>query len=228
MRMLWVLSFFLADGVFGANISEAPGALMYSDESDGAYNSLVFRNRDGRIVRAFDVGLKYGFYGDQLSPDKSYSVVNFSESGVLSGDGESKSYDIYLCAFVRMSDGCITAVESGEQCGGEWISPSRWVSPLGDGNESLFNSPPSIEKVLKDYNSGRKDRSQISNPKVMAYLLEGTSFQNLLVCDPPGVSNKSSYEEFQSKLRRDGDAVNAKALEDALGRSVRIKGSGSE
>lgn len=226
MRSLWIVLLLLADGVVAASISGRSGSLIYSGKINEDYHSLVFKGKSGELVRPFDVGVNYSFYSDQISPDKSYSVVNFSESGVLSG--ESEVHDIYLCAFVRMSDGCITAVESGGQCGGEWVSPSRWVSPVGDGNESLFNSPPSIEKTFMDYVSGRKDRSQVSNPKVMAYLLEGTSFQDLLVCDPLSGNNNSSYEGLLIKLRRDGDSLNAEAVEDVLRKSGVVNGTGNK
>ncbi|MFK8402376.1 hypothetical protein M2D07_027975 [Pseudomonas sp. BGr12] len=222
MRLSFWWLVIMANGASAASLDGQQGSLIYSDKIKEDYHSLVFKGKSGELVRSFDVGVNYSFYSDQISPDKSYSVVNFSESGVLAGDGESESHDIYLCAFVRMSDGCITAVESGEQCGGEWAPPNRWVSPMDDDGESLFNSPPSIEKTLKGYASGRKDRSQISNPKVMAYLLEGTSFQNLLVCDPPNENNKSSYDDLLVKLRQDGDVVNAKALEDVLDRSEKV------
>lgn len=216
MRMLWIAMFLLANDVLAASISGQSGSLIYSDEKNGVYHSLIFKGRMEKVANTFDVGLAFNFTGDQLSPDKSYSVVSFSEYGVLDNGAASEGRSLYLCAFVRMSDGCVVAVESGGQCGGEWAPPNRWVGPLGDSGVSLLNHPPSIEKTYKDYSSGRKDKSQVSNPKVMAYLLEGTSFQNLLTCDPPDERNKSVYNDFLTKLQRDTDAINARALKSVL------------
>ncbi|MFJ3261736.1 hypothetical protein ACIPK7_15890 [Pseudomonas sp. NPDC086581] len=227
MRLNFFGLLLMANGALAASLDGPQGSLVYSNKSGGDYHALVFKGESGDLVRPFDVDINYSFDSDQVSPDKSYSVVNFSESGVLDSGSRSEAYDVYLCAFVRMSDGCITAVESGEQCGGEWVPPNRWVSQMGGETESLFNSPPSIEKTYKEYSAGRKEGSQISNPKVMSYLLEGTSFQNLLVCDPPSESNKSSYKDLLTKLRRDGDVVNVKALEDTLNKSnIDVAGSG--
>lgn len=216
LRLYFLVLPFMIGQVFAASLDGQHGSLIYTDKKNGDYHSVVFKAESGRVIRPFDFGISYSFDSDQLSPDKSYSVVNFSESGVLDSGGRGDNYSLYLCAFVRMSDGCVAAVESGEQCGGGWISPNRWVSPLGDANGVLFNEPPSVEETYKNYLSGRKDRSQVSNPKVMDYLLEGTSFQNLLVCDPPNERNKSAYNSLLIKLRHDGDEENAKAVEGAL------------
>lgn len=216
MKLSLIVLLLLTNKVLAASIDGESGSLIYSNKEGGNYHSLVFKAKSGELVKPFDVGLNYSFDGDRLSPDKSYSIVNFSESGVLdSGRDDAAAHGLYLCAFVRMSDGCITAVESGEQCGGEWVAPNRWSSTPGSSNDSLFNEAPSIAKFYKAYLSGQRNRSRVSNPRVISYLLEGTSFQNLLACDPPNEGNKGVYGDLKVQLKRDGDIASAEAIEEA-------------
>ncbi len=199
---------------WAASIQGISGSLVYSDGTDGNFNSLVYKDKSGNILRVFDEGLNFNYDSrydaSNLSPDKTYSVVHFSESGVLSGDAGTQQdvHTMYLCAFVRMSDGCVVRVETGEQCDGEWNGARQWHSSISNTNDYLLKNAPSVDKIYKDYASGRKDLIQVSSPRILAYFLEGTTFDNLLACDPPREANKKAYADLLTLLQRDDDANN--------------------
>ncbi len=73
------------------------------------------------MFSAFDEGLRFYKPGaNSLSPDRQYSIVSFSaEGGVDDSSGVSVLTE-YLCAFVRMKDGCVVHVAQDAVCGGEW------------------------------------------------------------------------------------------------------------
>ena len=209
-----------------ADIQGEPGSLIYSGGVDGNFNSLVYKTNSGNILRIFDVGLSFNYESladaNNVSPDKTYSVVHFSETGV---DEQNRIEKIYMCAFVRMNDGCVVNVESGEQCGGEWSGARHWSSSINSVSDYSFKEAPTVSKIYKDYESGFKDLNQISSPRIRAYFLEGTTFDNLLVCDPPNDSNKNAYTAMLALLQRDGDTKNTEKLKAAL-KSVGILSTG--
>ncbi len=211
-----------------ASVQGGSGALVYSDGVDGNFNSLVYKTNLGGVLPIFDERLNFNYDSrydsSNLSPDKAYSVVQFSESGV---GAQQEPEKIYLCAFVRMSDGCVVNVESGEQCGGEWIGARRWSSSISSVIDYSFKEAPTVEKLYRDYESGRKDLTQVSSPRVLAYFSEGTTFDNLLACDPPRDTNKKTYTDMLALLQRDGDTKNLERLKAAMssvGVSVSAKG----
>ena len=195
---------------WAASIQGVSGSLVYSGGTDGNFNSLVYKDKSGNILRVFDEGLNFNYDSrydaSNLSPDKTYSVVHFSESGVLSGD--AGTHTMYLCAFVRMSDGCVVSVETGEQCDGEWSGARQWHSSISNTSDYLLKNAPTVDKIYKDYASGRKDLTQVSSPRILAYFSEGTTFDNLLACDPPREANKKTYADLLTLLQRDDDANN--------------------
>lgn len=200
-----------------ASIHGESGSLIYSDGIDGDFNSLVYKTNSGNILRIFDEGLSFNYESlddaNNVSPDKTYSVVHFSETGV---DEQNRIEKIYMCAFVRMNDGCVINVESGEQCGGEWSGARHWSSSINSVSDYSFKEAPTVSKIYKDYESGFKDLNQISSPRIRAYFLEGTTFDNLLVCDPPHDANKKTYTDMLALLQRDGDTKNTEKLKAAL------------
>lgn len=199
---------------WAASIQGVSGSLVYSGGTDGNFNSLVYKDKSGNILRVFDEGLNFNYDSrydaSNLSPDKTYSVVHFSESGVLSGDAGTQQdvHTMYLCAFVRMSDGCVVSVEAGEQCDGEWSGARQWHSSISNTSDYLLKNAPTVDKIYKDYASGRKDLTQVSSPRILAYFSEGTTFDNLLACDPPREANKKTYADLLTLLQRDDDANN--------------------
>ena len=211
-----------------ADIQGEPGSLIYSGGVDGNFNSLAYKTNSGNILRIFDVGLSFNYESladaNNVSPDKTYSVVHFSETGV---DEQNRIEKIYMCAFVRMNDGCVVNVESGEQCGGEWSGARHWSSSINSVSDYSFKEAPTVSKIYKDYESGFKDLNQISSPRIRAYFLEGTTFDNLLVCDPPNDSNKNAYTAMLALLQRDGDTKNTEKLKAAL-KSVGILSVGDK
>jgi hypothetical protein len=204
--------------LMATTIQGVSGLLLYSDGVDGDYKSLVYKTNAGSILRIFDEGLSYNYNSKydagNLSPDKAYSVVHFSEMGE---EYEGRSNTIYLCAFVRMSDGCVVNVSAGEQCGGGWVAPSLWRSSLSINGYDLTKDLPTVDKVYKGYASGRKDLIQVSSPRVLAYFLEGTTIDNLLACDPPRDVNKKIYSDMLMLLESDGDASNFLKLRTIMG-----------
>jgi hypothetical protein len=213
LLFLFVLT---CSGVRAANTQDASGSLVYSDGTDGNFKSLVYQSTAGKIFRVFDKGLSFSYDSrydaGNLSPDGAYSVIHFSEAW----ENTERMSSIYLCAFVRMADGCVVNVSTGEQCGGEWGVFSQWQSPLTITGYELTNNVPNINKVYEDYASGRKDLTQVSSPRVLAYFLQGTTLDNLLACDPPRNANREVYSEMLSLLERDGDANNFATLRSAM------------
>jgi len=94
---------------------------------------------------------------------------------------------------------------------------SLWRSSLSINGYDLTKDSPTVDKVYKDYASGRKDLIQVSSPRVLAYFLEGTTFDNILACDPPREKNKKIYSDVLTLLERDGDASNSLKLRAIMG-----------
>jgi hypothetical protein len=203
--------------VFGAG---ATGTLIFSNFIDGSYASLYYENSRGQRLDIFDSGLEFNYSEESdpyLSPDKKHFFVNFSETGFLGGIAssavESKEY---MCAFVRMADGCIVRVDTGGICGGKWDRSNRWVGIDGSGIEDLDASQITASNVFADYSSSVKDASVNSFPKILKYLPQGAAFDNLLACDPVTQKNKIYYKELLKLLRSDGDSTNAKKVVKAM------------
>jgi hypothetical protein len=205
-------------------VSGADGAaqLIFSNGANGTYKSLYYENPRGARLNIFDSGLEFNYAEESdpyLSPDRTLFFVNFSEAGSIE-DGASSAIESkeYMCAFVRMSDGCVVQVETGGICGGKWDETSRWVgldgSPIGD----LGMNHPTVSNVYREYSSRIKDASANSSPRILKYLSEGTAFDNLLACDPVSPRSQKSYEKLLKLLRRDGDSIDAKKIIKAMGK----------
>jgi hypothetical protein len=189
------------------------GALEYTNGGQNGYQSLRFKRPDGTMLSPFDEGLKFGKLGaNSLSPDRQYSVVNFSAEGDLDDSRGVSVYSEYLCAFVRMKDGCIVHVAQDAVCGGEWHPPHQWSINI----EPIFDNPPNAAHIYAAYTSKYKSGSQVSQPAISAYLAEGTTFDNLLACDPPNAGNRNTYSKLLVQLQRDGDAENTAKLRKIL------------
>ncbi|MGU7770290.1 hypothetical protein ACV229_08915 [Burkholderia sp. MR1-5-21] len=161
----------------------------------------------------FDEGLKFYEPGtNSLSPDKQYPIVNFSAEGDLDDSSGASVHSEYLCAFVRMKDGCVVHVAQDAVCGGEWRPPHQWSVNI----ESIFDNPPNAADIYAAYSSKHKSGYQISQPPILAYLTEGTTIDNLLACDPPVSGNRNAYSKLLVQLQRDGDTENAAKLKKIL------------
>lgn len=220
--MIFKLGFFIAlvvvpfSNSFGASVEGVSGALEFLNKLNGEYKSVVYEGGDGKVVRPLDDGLNFNFNASSISSDKSYAVVQFSEEGTLEEDsGSSVDQEIFLCAFVRMSDGCVVSVEQGAQCGGEWAEGRAWRSSVGRDNGYILDSPPTVSGLYDSYSAGRGG-SETSTPRVLNYLMEGTTFSNVLVCDPPKSSNGEGYLKLLELLRRDGDVMNYSILRSVM------------
>lgn len=103
--------------------SGSGGSLVFSGGKDGAYASLVYKDRQGKMLHVFQDGMSFNYEkssAEELSPDKKYFFVNFSEQGDLEdSSGQASESDEYMCAFVRMENGCVETVETGQVCGGK-------------------------------------------------------------------------------------------------------------
>ncbi|WP_152248986.1 hypothetical protein [Xanthomonas maliensis] len=216
-----LLSLVAADA---ATSNSRQGELVYSDESHGIFRSLAYKNPGGAKVKIFSDGFDFSYDKaddtTNTSPGKTYSVVQFSESGELTGEqGTSTSESLYYCAFVRLADGCVINVSEGQICGGAWGADERWhITPDGP-PAKIDNAPPQAEKVYKSYVSGLKDGTTITKPRILAYLQVGTTVENLLVCDPPNKANKNIYQQLITELKRDRDEANAVKIQKALASS---------
>lgn len=189
-----------------------------------ATRSLRFKRPDDTMFSAFDEGLRFYKPGaNSLSPDRQYSIVSFSaEGGVDDSSGVSVLTE-YLCAFVRMKDGCVVHVAQDAVCGGEWHPPHQWSINI----EPIFDNPPNSADTYAVYASKYKGGYQVSQPPILAYLAEGTTFDNLLACDPPNAGNRSAYSKLLVQLRGDGDTENAAKLkrilsDDRSGTSIHV------
>lgn len=198
--------------------------LEYTNRGHNAYRSLRFKRPDGTMFIPFDEGLEfYEPSKNSLSPDKQYAIVNFSAEGDLADSSGVSAHSEYMCAFVRMKDGCVVHVAQDAVCGGEWHSPHQWSVNI----EPIFANPPNVANIYAAYSSKRKSGYQTSQPPILAYLAEGTTFDNLLACDPPNTGNRSAYSKLLAKLQRDGDAENSAKLkkilaDDRNGRSIHV------
>ncbi|WP_148669110.1 hypothetical protein [Burkholderia pyrrocinia] len=195
------------------NVSGESSILEYANHGHDAYQSLRFKRLDGTMFAPFDEGLRFYEPGtNSLSPDKQYSVVNFSAEGELADSSGVSVRSEYLCAFVRMKDGCVVHVAQDALCGGEWQAPHQWSVNI----EPIFDNPPNATDIYAAYSSKHKNGYQTSQPPILAYLAEGTTFDNLLACDPPRAGNRSAYLKLLVQLQRDGDAENAAKLKKIL------------
>lgn len=202
-----------ADVQAQVSVSGDLSVLQYTNFERGAYQALYFKRLDGTIFTPFDEGLR--FYEpdtNSLSPDKQYSIVNFSAEGDLTDFSGMSVHSEHLCAFVRMKDGCVIHVAQGAVCGGDWRPPYQWSINI----EPIFDNPPNATDIYTAYSSKHKAGYQISQPPILAYLAEGTTFDNLLACDPPSAGNRSAYSKLLVQLRSDGDTENANKLKKVL------------
>lgn len=195
------------------SVSGESSVLEYTNRGHDDYRSLRFKRPDGTMLTSFDVGLRFYDPGtNSLSPDKQYSIVNFSAEGDLADSSGVSVHSEYLCAFVRMKDGCVVHVAQDAVCGGEWRPPHRWSVNI----EPIFDNPPNAAEIYAAYSSKHKSGYQTSQPAILAYLAEGTTFDNLLACDPPSAGNRDAYSKLLVQLQRDGDTENAAKLKKIL------------
>ncbi|WP_177314372.1 hypothetical protein [Burkholderia ubonensis] len=193
--------------------SGEPSVLEYTNRGHNAYRSLRFKRPDGTMFTPFDEELRFYEPGtNSLSPDKQYSIVNFSAEGDLADSSGVSVHSEYLCAFVRMKDGCVVHVAQDAVCGGEWRPPHQWSVNI----EPILDNPPNAADIYAAYSSKYKSGYQTSQPPILAYLAEGTTFDNLLACDPPSAGNRSDYSKLLVQLQRDGDTENAAKLKKIL------------
>jgi hypothetical protein len=200
--------------------AEGTGNLIFANGTDGTYNSLYYETSKGGRLDIFDSGLTFEYVegaSRYLSPSRMYFFVSFSETGSIEDDvSAAVEHKEYLCAFVRMSDGCVVRVDSGEVCGGKWDIASQWIGLDGSGTEDLNTRQPTVIKVFGDYSSRIKDASVSSSPKIMKYLPEGTAFDNLLACDPVNSKNQKYYKNLLKLLWRDSNSIDAKKVIEAM------------
>lgn len=189
--------------------SKESGVLEYVNGFGSVYRSIRFKRADGSMFNPFDEGLKfYDLRMNSLSPDKKYSIVSFSAEGDLTESSRASKYSQYLCAFVRMKDGGIVHVAQDAVCGGAWRQPHQWSVNI----EPIFDHQPNVADIDAANSSKHKSGYQTSQPPILAYLAEGTLFDNLLACDPPSAGNRSAYSKLLIQLQRDGDTENAAKL----------------
>ncbi|WP_143188299.1 hypothetical protein [Burkholderia ubonensis] len=195
------------------SVSGESSVLEYTNRGHNAYQSLRFKRPDGTMFTPFDEGLRFYDPGtNSLSPDKQYSIVNFSAEGDLADSSGVSVHSEYMCAFVRMKDGCVVHVAQDAVCGGEWRPPHQWSVNI----EPIFDNPPNAADIYAAYSSKHKSGYQTSQPVILAYLAEGTTFDNLLACDPPSAGNRSAYSKLLVQLQRDGDTENVAKLKKIL------------
>ncbi|OLS59743.1 hypothetical protein [Pseudomonas putida] len=192
---------------------------------------LVYTLPKGGELKIFDDGLKFYYDNGILitydSPDRLHSMIPLSEPGILyDAEGvEQSAISLNLCAFIRLKDGCITSVETGSQCGGEWNEDHIWSSLASENNEYLLENKTDVNEIYKNYASRSRDGTRISSPRVLSYLMEGTGFDNLLACDPPTLENHKAYSDFMNLLRNEGDIENAKKIESEIAEVTHAHGT---
>jgi hypothetical protein len=195
------------------SVSGGSSVLEYANGGRNVYQSLRFKRPDGTMFTPFDEGLRFYKPGaNSLSPDRQYSIVSFSAEGDLDDSSGVSAHTEYLCAFVRMRDGCVVHVAQDAVCGGEWYPPHQWSINI----EPIFDNPPNAAETYVAYTSKYKSGNQVSQPPILAYLAEGTSFDNLLACDPPNAGNRNAYSKLLVQLQGDGDTENAAKLKEIL------------
>lgn len=215
-NFIFVIVFFLGNVSASESLRGVGGSLLFEDGLNEGFQRVVYKMASGEILTPFDVGLFFYYSLESLSPDKKKSVVQFSGKGVLEDatGGLVKGRSSYMCAFIRMTDGCIVQVAEGEVCGGSWSDSGDWVTSTYVDGKHFFEGGPSVTEVYKQYM--KKNKQLGGGARFYSILQEGTSIENILACDPLQDNNKNIYFNLLKALQVDGDISEAVKLERLL------------
>lgn len=157
--------------------------LQYGDPIGEQYRTLTIF--DGtKVVRTLRGEVEKGGVFERaevpvLSPDGNFALLNQIESGeVETSSGAIIHHEVAYCDLLDVRSGCIIAKETGEFCGGTFSSDGKWDNQL----YPEFNLAAETPKAKK-YVDGMQRFSD--SP--------ASSFDNLLLCDPPNINNISDY-----------------------------------
>jgi hypothetical protein len=157
--------------------------LRYSDPIGKRYRTLTILN-NGKTIRILRGEIDNGGTFEktdppELSPDGNFVLLNQIESGeVETSSGAVIHHEVAYCELVDLRSGCIIARETGEFCGGTFTRDGRWKSQLYPEFHLTAEIPRAkkyVEGMLKFADS------------------PASSFDNLLICDPPDANNKKDY-----------------------------------
>lgn len=210
---IFIVAFFLGKASASEDLRGVGGSLLFENRLNEGFQHVVFKTPFGKTFAPFDTGFLFYYSLDSLSPDKTKSVVQFSGQGILEDATgvpiEERS--IYMCAFIRMTDGCIAHVAEGEVCGGSWSDSSDWTTFAYVDGQNFFDDSPSISEIYKQYME--KNTQPGSEVRLYSLLQEGTSIENIFACDPLQDNNRTVYFNLLEALQVDGDLSEAGKLE---------------
>lgn len=215
-NFIFVIVFFLGNVSASESLRGVGGSLLFEDRLNEGFQRVVYKMASGKILNPFDVRLFFYYSLESLSPDKKKSVVQFSGKGVLedAAGGLVEGRSSYMCAFIRMTDGCIVQVAEGEVCGGSWSDSGDWVTSIYADGKHFFEGGPSVTEIYKQY---MKKNTQLGGgARLYSILQEGTSIENIFACDPLQDNNKNVYFNLLKALQVDGDISEAVKLERLL------------
>jgi hypothetical protein len=211
---IFIFVFFLGQASAGESLRGVGGSLLFENRLNEGFQRVVFKTPSGEIFAPFDTGLLFYYSLESLSPGKTKSVVQFSGQGILEdmAGRPVEGRSIYMCAFIRMTDGCIVQVAEGEVCGGSWSDSGDWITSTYADGKHFFDDGPGIAEIYKQYMK-KKTAQPDSEVKLYSLLQEGTSIGNIFACDPLQDNNRSVYFDLLEVLQVDGDLSVAGKLE---------------
>lgn len=186
--MLVVSSLALFDVIAVAEDEKSSHEVVFKyDEPVGELYLNLTVTSGGRNVRTLHgdrlLGRAYERTDPQLvSQDGNFVYLSQIESGFVEGPNDSPKYhEVAYCELLDVRSGCIVARETGEFCGGSFTFDGGWDNPLYP-DFNLAKQTPSVF----DYVSGKL--TPADSPE--------SSFENLLICDPPSSNNVDAYRSI--------------------------------
>ncbi|WP_285960489.1 hypothetical protein [Pseudomonas tohonis] len=210
---IFIVVFFLGKASASEDLRGVGGSLLFENRLNEGFQHIVFKTPFGKTFAPFDTGFLFYYSLESLSPDKTKSVVQFSGQGILEDATgvpiEERS--IYMCAFIRMTDGCIAHVAEGEICGGGWNDQVTGPLPHMLMVKIFSTIAPASARFTN--NTWRKNTQPGSEVRLYSLLQEGTSIENIFACDPLQDNNRTVYFKLLEALQVDGDLSEAGKLE---------------
>lgn len=206
---IWILIILSSNSTIASELPTQHGSLIFADPVGDAYHTLSYRAPSGTVKRPFLAGLRYQDDNVTFSTDQSYATVNFSEPGE-GPDGAIGA--MYLCAFVRMNDGCVIEVHQDNICGGIWTGTSTWTYNKNKPIEVSEIKPQDPSQLLESYRSGYRRDSQSNGSEISAYVTEGTTLENSLICSSRSATEEKTLAELADQLEEDKDLESASQI----------------
>lgn len=198
-------SYVSADELAKGKVSSYIGDFQYGDPVGERYLTVTLLS-DGKVVRTLHAELGSGGAFERevpprFSPDGDFVLLNQVESAELETPSGPVISETAYCSLVGTQNGCIVARETGEFCAGTFTLDGRWANSL----YPEFNLA-AVTPSARAYVMGKL--KPVGSPE--------TSFENLMVCDPPNTKNADEYRTIMEDNIFDLDSAQTKALRRSL------------